>query len=108
MKSKTFIKSEGACDLTILTDNKPRELVALCDLSDKEREDFDYIEGEAAHCPRLVRFRGNWYDVNEYQRCNGKALNEWDGNASDSYFSGTLVKYADKSCETVIMGRYYC
>ena len=100
--------------LTIITNRQPRELFALCDLPEKARKDFDYIEDDEQFSPRLFVYKGNYYDVCEFMRtpCDESArqeLNElsaWDGYASDSYFSGVVVKYVDRF-ERVIVGRYY-
>ena len=100
--------------LTIVTNRQPRELLALCDLPEKARKDFDYIEDEDQFSSRLFAYRGHYYDVCEFMRTPDneparQELNElstWDGYASDSYFSGVVVKYVD-DCERVIVGRYY-
>jgi len=100
--------------LTIITNNRPRDLLSLVDLPEKTRADFDYIEGDEVYSPRFVAYRGHYYDVCEFmctpQREPARQeLNElaaWDGYQSDSYFSGTVIKYVDRF-ERVIVGRYY-
>ena len=101
--------------LTIVTNRQPRELLALCDLPEKARKDFDYIEDEDQFSPRLFAYKGNYYDVCEFMltprdepaRQELNELAAWDGYSPDSYFSGVVLKYVD-DCERVIVGRYYC
>jgi hypothetical protein len=109
--------------MNITTNNQPRELVALCDLPAKDQADFDYIreEGEG-NTPRLVRYKGAWYDVWDSQEIriegprNGRMgwahwvepsspLAKWGFIISESYFSGVLFRQVDP--EYVICGRYY-
>lgn len=98
--------------MNIITNRIPRPLLCLSDLPAKARKDFDYIE--CAHQPRLVRYKGEWYDVWDSMRCPGAeapqashhAFVGWDGYISDSFFSGVLFRFADE--DRVIVGRYYC
>ena len=91
--------------MKIITNNKPRQLICGYQLSDKQKQDFDYIEDIDSH--DFVKYKNNIYDLSEFLRIeNNDKLNGWHGYSSDSYFSGTLVKYAD-DMESVIMGWYY-
>jgi hypothetical protein len=103
-------------EITIITNNQPRELFSLCDLPEKARGDFEYIEGEDQYSPRLFKYRGAWYDTNEFMRvpdnCQFDTMRGWDGYQSDSFFSGILVRYArdergELDSDQVIVGRYY-
>ena len=91
-------------NIKIITNNKPRQLIYGYELTDKQKQDFDYIADIDSH--DFVRYKGNVYDLSEFVRIeNNDRLKDWDGYSSDSYFSGTLVKYIDS--DTVIMG-WYC
>lgn len=91
--------------MEIITNNKPRQLIYGYQLSDKQKQDFDYIDDIDNH--DFVIYKNNVYDLSEFMRIeNNDKLNGWDGYSSDSFFSGTLIKYAD-DMETVIMGWYY-
>lgn len=98
--------------MNIITNRIPRPLLCLSDLPEKAQKDFEYIEDP--HQPRLVRYKGEWYDVWDSQRCPGAEAPEatrhafagWDGYISDSYFSGVLFRFADEDC--VVVGRYTC
>lgn len=93
--------------MKITTNNVPRELVTFHDLPEAEREDFDYIEEDGQWSPRLFCYRGHWYDSHEFERARGnEVLTGWDGVQSDTYFSGTLIRYAN-DFEHVIVGRYF-
>lgn len=91
-------------NIKIMTNNKPRQLVYGYELTDKQKQDFDYIEDIDSH--DFVKYKNNIYDLSEFMRIeNNDSLKGWEGYSSDSYFSGTLVKYIDS--DSVIMGWYY-
>lgn len=91
-------------NIKIMTNNKPRQLIYGYELSDKQKQDFDYIDDIDSH--DFVKYKNNIYDLSEFMRIeNNDSLKDWGGYSSDSFFSGTLVKYIDS--DTVIMGWYY-
>ena len=91
--------------MKIITNNKPRQLIYGYELTDKQKQDFDYIDDIDSH--DFVIYKNNAYDLSEFMRTeNNDKLEGWDGYSSDSFFSGTLVKYTD-DMESVIMG-WYC
>lgn len=121
--------------LTIKTNNIPRALVQPWELSKAELKEFDYLldnpeslddsELEQAWMnsgAQFIRYKGELHDLSEFVRIvppGGKSVgfehhdvsghfNGWHGIRTDSYFSGLLVRWADDSGESVIVGRYYC
>jgi hypothetical protein len=92
--------------LTIRTNRKPRDILSWHELSDKERKEFDYLDTEDKQADaQFARYR-NWvYDLGEFMRAPD-SLKPWDGCASDSYFSGTLVRFVDDN-ERVVMATYF-
>ena len=92
--------------MVITTNNHRRELLALDQIPTDAAEVFDYITGEDRYSPRMVQYRGEWYDVNDV---DGHAINVhirgWDTYASDSFFSGLVFRYED-DYETVAVGTY--
>ncbi len=113
-------------EITIITNNVPRDLIDAWELSEKEREQFDYLNWEAIDAgndsAQFFRYRGDLYDLSNFMRTEGNgSFAEWDGYESDSFFSGTLIRYpVDKDnpkdyysgrtnydYERVIVGRYY-
>lgn len=89
------------------------------DLSEEERAEFDYMDD--INEGSFFRYRGNVYDLSEFVRivhpgradpnpfCHWDhtgALRGWDGIATDSYFSGVVVKYV--SDELLRVGLYCC
>ena len=91
-------------NIKIITNNKPRQLIYGYELTDKQKQDFDYIEDFDSH--DFVKYKNNIYDLSEFMRIETiDSLKDWHGYNSDSSFSGTLVKYIDS--DTVIMGWYY-
>lgn len=106
--------------MKVTTNNVPRGLVSLAELpAGVAASEFDYVDADDAHGPRFFRYRGAWYDVQEFVRIvkrshatgwahgvdDGSPLLAWDGVATDSAFSATLVRYADNDGERVIVGR---
>ena len=95
-------------DLTIITNNLPRNLVYGYELTESEKADFDHLDDIDSH--DFFRYRGNIYNPSEFMSTTASVSSpfpEWQGYESDSCFSGTVIKYTE-DCEQVIVGRYYC
>jgi hypothetical protein len=99
-------------ELTIITNNVPREVVEAYELPIEVRDEFDYLDWTNIEMGwddrQFVQYKDQWYDLGDFISTNAPGLDafsEWDAYVSDSFFSGVLVKYAD--LEHVIMGRYY-
>ena len=105
--------------MEIITNNVARELCALADLPEKVRKDFDYIKDGEEYSPRLVCYKGSWYDVHDTQVISTATNNrmgfamqvdasspfaKWDSIISETFFSGVLFRLNND--DTVIVGRY--
>lgn len=98
--------------MKIITNNKPRHIIYGFELSNKEKEQFDYLDN-IDECS-FFRYKGEIYDMGEFMRiARGQAPHplrpgweRWHGYSSDSYSSGVLVRYTS-DYESVIVGRYY-
>lgn len=90
--------------MKIKTNNHPRDILSWYDLTPAERKEFDYLEeGEGS----FFRYKGWVYDLGEFMRVDHTAIpDKWHGYASDSYFSGVLVRYTS-DCGQVIVGSYF-
>lgn len=95
--------------MQIITNNKPRPMLALADLPAKTQLDFDYVREEGSYSPRFVKYKGWWYDVYDSQNITHELgfdqFKGWHGIVSDSFFSGVLFKLCDN--DDVIVGRYF-
>ena len=108
----------------IVTNGKPRLLHALADLPKKVQKDFDYIEGDDVFSPRMVKYKGVWYDTGDVQSiCVNSPiavgwgthvkpedpLAKWHAVVSETFFSGVLFRYDyDKNGEgAVVVGSYF-
>lgn len=99
---------------TIKTNNVPRLLLDACELTAKERADFDYLDWSAiddgSDSATFIRYRGVTYDLGEFMTTSGmpdfSPIKRWDGYHSDSFFSGILIKYC-QDADYVIMATYY-
>ena len=94
--------------MRVITNWAPRALVSLQDLPAKAQKDFDYIKSDDEYSPRLVQYRGAWYDVYDTQVIEkgdkqhpvgwamrvhpDSPLAKFDSIISDSCFSGVLFK----------------
>lgn len=98
--------------MKIVCNNVPRNLIYGFELSEKERAEFDYIEREEFETHEFFRYKGSIYDMGEFARIDGaiapqrKGWEKFDGYASDSFFSGVLVKYVDS--DRVLVATYFC
>lgn len=117
--------------IRIITNHVPRDVVSASEMSDELRAEFGI--GPGSHdemtdddCRTFVRYRGDWYEIGDYVTTSPGPWNHglpdvfrnWDGYASDSFFSGTVIRYAREDgtnvdgdarvdYERVIIGRYY-
>ena len=96
-------------ELTIRTNNIPRNVICGFDLTEAEQKEFDWIDftqdDGASHS--FFRYKRQVYSLGEFMRCRTACgFNEWDGYHGNSAFSGTLVRYVDHG-ERVIVGQYF-
>lgn len=98
--------------MQIITNNKPRHIIYGFELSDKEKEQFDYLDN-IDECS-FFRYKGEIYNLGEFMRIDKviaphpqrPGWENWQGYSSDSYFSGVLVRYTSDN-ESVIVGCYF-
>lgn len=97
--------------LRITTNGHPRPILYGWELTEKEREDFDYLSPDELDEHDFVRYKGEVYDLDEFERIpvhEGKPVFPgWSGYRSDSFFSGVLIRYPEDDDENVVMG-WYC
>lgn len=96
----------------ITTNNVPRLLIDSYQLSEKEREEFDYVDWQGVEEGResatFFRYRGRLYDLGEFQYTGQTGnFSGWDGYQSDSFFSGIVVRYVKDDTDYVVVGTYY-
>lgn len=93
----------------IITNNHARPLIDAYELTEAERKEFDYLDWDAIDegedSASFFRYKGRLYELGEFMRTNDNGdFKEWDGYSSDSFFSGTLVRYSD---DCVVVGWYW-
>jgi hypothetical protein len=95
--------------VNIITNNKPRAMHAVADLPPKVQADFSYIMDDDRYSPRLVQYKGHWYDVYDSQSITRELgfdqFKGWDGIVSETFFSGVLFRLVGD--DEVIVGRYF-
>ena len=102
--------------MTIKTNNQSRDILYWHDLTAAEQAEFDYLDSDdERNEASFFRYKGRVYDLGEFMVVSGliaphpqhPGWEKWDGYASDSYFSGILVRFMN-NCESVIVATYYC
>jgi len=93
-------------ELKITTNNQPRDMLSWLDLTDKEKKEFDF---DGMEDTSYFRYKGWCYCLADFMCISDnspKAMQSWQGYHSDSFFSGIVIKFADKYCEQIIVGRF--
>lgn len=95
--------------MEIVTNNVPRPVIYGYELSEKEKQEFDYLDD--IDNAQFFRYKGAVYDIGEFQRVtdtmeNCLGFNGWHAYLGDSFFSGIVVRYVG-DCDDVIIGRWY-
>ena len=93
-------------EVKIITNNHPRPIVYGWELSDSERQEFDYYDADELDCAMFFRYKGEIYDLGEFMCVDRGPFTGWDGYSSDSFFSGILVKYPEHDNDHVMVGWY--
>lgn len=103
--------------MNIITNNRPRLLLDWNQLTSREQSNFDYLDSDDARIgASFFRYRGDVYDMGEFMRIEGamrsnvqfSGFRDWAAYASDSYFSGVLIRFCRNDPDYIIVGRYYC
>lgn len=101
--------------MTIRCNNVPRDILNWWDLSDAERKEYDYMDEEDQQNMQFFRYKGYLCDLSEYMVIDRniaphpqrEGWEKFEGYASDSFFSGTLIRMVDDR-ERVIVATYFC
>jgi hypothetical protein len=95
--------------MKVTTNNVPRDIIEGYELTEKERAEFDYIDWKAIEAGEdsvvFVRYKGELYDLDEFESMWPNRFEGWDGIQPETHFSGLLIKFVNKF-EQVIVGRY--
>lgn len=89
-----------------ITNNVPRPLIDASELTERDREDFDYLDwpaiDEGSDSATFFRYRGQLYSLDQFTRGGPGA--EWDGYASDSAFSAVAIRLVPGDTDRIIVG----
>ena len=92
--------------MPIITNNKLRFIIYGCELTAKEREQFDYYDKQELDNATFVKYKGSIYDIGEFMRVEENSdLLPWQGYSAQSAFHAILIKFTDN--EKVIIGTLY-
>ena len=81
--------------LEITTNHHWREFLTESDVpADVLADQFDYLDEQDSST--YFQYRGWWYHLSDFM-CTGKMFfgTQWGGYASDSFFSGVLIRLAE-------------
>lgn len=101
-------------DLTITTNNVPRDVIEAYELTQAEHAEFDYYDWRAIEngedSPTFFRYRGELHDLANFEvwtnPASPLAVGGWEAFHADTFFSGLVIRYVE-NFERVIVGRYY-
>ena len=91
--------------MQVITNNVPREIHSFFGMPKKAQDQHrdDYENAEELD---WFFYRGEWHCMDDFMVLDKNSpFSEWHGYASDTYFSGVLIKLVDEY--RVIVGRYY-
>jgi hypothetical protein len=94
--------------VTIKTNNVARDLTYRSDVPAKVLADqFDHLNEDDC-LDGFVKYRGRWYHTSDFMRIgkDNAELKDWHGYASDSYFSGVVIRLSSDG-ETCVLGTYF-
>lgn len=93
--------------MQIITNNKPRELIYGYQLTEKEKQDFDWLNDIDSE--QFVQYQGMIIHIGEFVRLSGDSK-EYKAGYHSVYglnaFCGVLVKLLDN--DRVIVGKVLC
>jgi len=104
-------RREGGKMLRIISNYHSREIIYGWELSEGEREEFDWMTDDELDAESFFRYKDTVYALSEFMRIEKNAPKEfqgWAGYLSDSFFSGILVRYPSDSWDTdhIVVGWY--
>jgi len=83
--------------MKIYTDHKWKQFKYRTEVPDKVSKDyFDHLT-EEDNFDGYISYRKRWYHVSDFMVISNNAPfpNKWSGYASDSFFSGILIRLSD-------------
>ncbi len=93
-------------NVEIVTNNQPRPIMDWHALTEREREEFDYLDTEQKRQDAtFFRYKGNVYDLGDAMAVDpmNTLCKDWQFYYGESYFSAVVGKYTS-DCEEVIIG----
>ena len=91
----------------IITNNLPRFISFRHQVPEKVLADqFSHLDDD--NIDGFFCYKGDWFHISDFMpTIEGRELQDWDGYTSDTYFSGTVIKWVDDDDgESLIVGRY--
>ncbi len=97
-------------EIKITTNNHVRPFIYGWQLTEEERQQFDYYDDDEILDQTFFGYKGEIYDLGEFlQLGKDSPFIGWDAYISDSFFSGIVIRLTeDEYGETGIIVGWYC
>ena len=92
-------------EITIITNNQPRDILYGSQLPEKYRKEFDYLTDEEYGDQAFFIYKNQAYGLSEFMRTD--SFKDWDGVVGNSFWAGIVIKIINDG-DSVIVGWYYC
>ena len=81
--------------IAITTDNRKKKLLSASEFPKKFID--ENFEGRKDHFPRFFEYRGQWWDVYEFDKLpeNSRILPGWSRIFDTSYYTAIAIKFTD-------------
>ena len=99
---ETYLHSKRIITMTIISNYQPRPLLSGLDLTDNEREEFDYMEDIEGN-NGFFRYKGDVYNLDMFINWNHPY---WNGCHNLNFWSGICIK-VNSATDSVIVGLYH-
>lgn len=88
--------------LEIVTNHHWRELTNFYEMSEKDRDDFDYLTEDQHYEARFFKYKDTWYDAFDFISTSPGPWNhglpaefrQWDGYINDTAWTGILLLHS--------------
>lgn len=69
------------------------------ELTEKEKEDYDYLDSEELENGSFLRYRKNVYYIGDFMHFDkdSKTYESWHGYFPESYFSAVVIRISEDS-----------
>lgn len=79
--------------MNIKTNNHWREFISVYDLTDNEKEEFDYYDADVLETMLFIRYKREVYALDCFMCIEDRdVFMDWTGHLGSLYYAGILIK----------------